>query len=313
MKSGAENTAPHPKEASMKRLIFVLFALVTLSIRAAEMENIPIEEDASDAKLNKIVIIAGSPNPANVAHQYYAGAVIMYKLLKQTPGVFPVLVKDDWPKNEKIFENAKAIVLYFDNDTKKNALVNAARVDVLQKAIEQGAGLVNFHKAFELPPESGERIQKWLGAYYNSKNSNKGHWDATLDPIPKSPVTRGMTPFKLNDGWCVGLTWLPDTKGITPLFRAPKAPKPGQPAEPVADEKEWKDVFAWTYERADGGRAYGMTGVHSHKYFEIESFRKLVINGILWAAKLEVPENGAPVSMEGIDFERNVFGKATAK
>ena len=66
------------------------------------------------------------------------------------------------------------------------------------------------------------------------------------------------------------------------------------------------EVIAWTYERAGGGRAFCFTGIDLHKNWELEDQRRLVVNGILWSAGVEVPKDGAKVEMKVGDLERHV-------
>jgi len=47
-------------------------------------------------------------------HSPRAGTAILCNMLRQTKGVYPVMARDGWPKNEKIFEGAKAVVFYLD-------------------------------------------------------------------------------------------------------------------------------------------------------------------------------------------------------
>ena len=49
---------------------------------------------------------------------------------------------------------------------------------------------------------------------------------------------------------------------------------------------------AWATERADGGRGFGFTGGHDHKNWGNDDQRKLVLNAILWTAKVPVPSIG---------------------
>jgi type 1 glutamine amidotransferase len=58
-----------------------------------------------------------------------------------------------------------------------------------------------------------------------------------------------------------------------------------------------EQIVAWTFERPDGGRSFGTTLGHFHEVWRGESFRRLIVNAILWAAKLEVPAAGAPVAL----------------
>jgi hypothetical protein len=49
---------------------------------------------------------------------------------------------------------------------------------------------------------------------------------------------------------------------------------------------------AWVYQRPGGGRGFGFTGGHSHFNWANNNFRKVVLNGIVWTAGLEVPADG---------------------
>ena len=290
------------------RFKLVLLALLALSAFIplyGEDDTIALEQDSSDPKLAKIVLIAGN-QAGNILHQYWAGTVLISKLLRQTPGIHVVVVRGGWPKNPAIFDNAKAIVLYMEGgeDGTVHPLSVPGRMDVLQKAIEAGAGLVTLHKGGAVPGEPAQKMMQWQGAVYDFKSSNKGHWTVAFQTFPQQPITRGMKPFKLNDGYCVGLNFIPEMKGVTPLLYAPKAK--GNLPSIAESSTDSKDITAWTYERPDGGRAFCFTGLHSHRYMAEESIRKLVINGILWAAKIEIPADGAKAELDPADLEKNI-------
>jgi hypothetical protein len=61
-------------------------------------------------------------------------------------------------------------------------------------------------------------------------------------------------------------------------------------------------TLAWAVERKDGGRGFGFTGDHTHKNWRIEGFRKMVLNAIVWTAKIEVPKDGVESSLGDKDF-----------
>ena len=54
------------------------------------------------------------------------------------------------------------------------------------------------------------------------------------------------------------------------------------------------EVVAWVYERPGGGRGFGFTGMHTHWNWAQDSFRKTVLNALVWIAGAEVPEGGVP-------------------
>jgi hypothetical protein len=73
------------------------------------------------------------------------------------------------------------------------------------------------------------------------------------------------------------------------------------------------EVIAWAYEGTDGTRGFGFTGADLHKSWSYESQRKLVLNAILWAAKLPVPAKGAGAKFAPESLQRNLDDKRPAK
>ena len=59
-------------------------------------------------------------------------------------------------------------------------------------------------------------------------------------------------------------------------------------------------VVGWTLERRDsnGGRSFGTTLGHFHDNFARDDFRRLIVNGILWTAHVEVPAAGADIAVD---------------
>jgi hypothetical protein len=54
------------------------------------------------------------------------------------------------------------------------------------------------------------------------------------------------------------------------------------------------EVVGWVYERPGGGRGFGFTGMHTHWNWAQDSYRKSVLNAIVWIAGAEVPPDGVP-------------------
>ena len=73
----------------------------------------------------------------------------------------------------------------------------------------------------------------------------------------------------------------------------------------VLERKEAQHV-AWAYQRGkdySNGRGFGFTGGHNHVNWGSDNFRKLVLNGIAWIAKTDVPSKGVSpgeVSVKGL-------------
>jgi hypothetical protein len=61
------------------------------------------------------------------------------------------------------------------------------------------------------------------------------------------------------------------------------------------------EIVAWALQREDGGRGFGFTGGDRHWNFANPDFQKLLLNAIIWTAKIEVPPNGIIVPAKSIE------------
>ncbi len=286
----------------MMSISFALFNLCLAPMAAPAMP--PLEQDSSDPKLVKIVLLAGKPAKGKKPgeHENFAGSVLLYKMLKQTPGVHPVLVQDGWPKNEAIFSGTKCIVLYTEGAGLQEYMP-AERWAILKKTLDAGAGIVHLHTAIDYPAKQGMEMSAYTGGFWDKSISCRGHWDTEVKNFPDHPTCRGVKSFTLNDGWLFNPHLLPDTKGIVTIAQDIAPDK----LRSTADAKKHlgrSEILGWTYE--DGKkRAFTFTGGHEQKNWKLEGLRKLVVNGILWSAGLEIPKDGAVVALneaELMDF-----------
>jgi len=49
---------------------------------------------------------------------------------------------------------------------------------------------------------------------------------------------------------------------------------------------------SWAVERNGGGRGFVFTGSDFHKNMAVDQHRRILANGILWAARIDVPSGG---------------------
>jgi type 1 glutamine amidotransferase len=257
------------------------------------------------------VLVAGRQSHGPGDHEFFAGCAILKGLLEQTPGLFVALARDGWPKNEKIFDNAAALVFYMDGRGGHPVVAKDAagdRMDRLQKHLDRGAGWVNLHYAVDYLPEHGKRVLGWMGGYYEPNYSINPHWDAVIRELPKHPITQGVKPFTLRDEWYYNMRFVDDMKNVTPILTA----IPPDDTRRTADSKSHPgrpEHMAWAYERPSGGRGFGFTGGHFHRNWADENFRRVVVNAVLWSAGLEIPEAGAKVDFDPADLNKNLDRK----
>jgi Trehalose utilisation len=162
--------------------------------------------------------------------------------------------------------------------------------------------MVAIHYAVEPTIEKGQKeFVDWMGGAFEINWSVNPHWDADFKTLPNHPITRGVKPFKIRDEWYFNMRFREGMKGVTPILSAVpdgsttnrnNGPHSGNPPMREMVARGDAQHVAWAAERADGGRGFGFTGAHFHQNWANDDFRKVMLNAILWVAKVEVPADG---------------------
>jgi hypothetical protein len=76
---------------------------------------------AADAP-KKLVLIAGKPSHPPRMHEFNAGVQLLARSLADVSSVKTEVVLNGWPKDEKVFEGAAAVVFYMDGGGKHEAV-----------------------------------------------------------------------------------------------------------------------------------------------------------------------------------------------
>jgi type 1 glutamine amidotransferase len=268
---------------------------------------------AADAK---IVLIAGGASHGPGDHEHRAGMLLLARCLNQVPGVQTVVVSNGWPTDLKVFEDAAAVAIYSDGGG-GHPFVQEGRLAVIDRLMKQGVGLGCIHYAVEVPKDNGgPEFLRWIGGYFETHWSVNPHWLADFKSLPQHPVTRGVQPFKVQDEWYYHMRFAPDMKGVTPILSAlppadtlnrPDGPHSNNPAvrKAVLEDQQPQHVM-WVFERPDGGRGFGFTGGHFHKEWGNDNFRRVVLNALLWIAKVEVPPGGVQSRVTADELRLNL-------
>ena len=202
---------------------FILTVCLSGSIAFAEADpydksGVPLEADTPDARMAKVVLLAGDPSSKPLGHEYFAGCALFADLLRQTPGVHPVIAWGGWPANEAIFDNARCVVFYMDGGDKMPFL-DERRWGLLRTLEAKGTGLVFLHQMIDFPESRREEALSWLGAVFENGVGGRGHWESSFEAFPDHPVARGLQPFTINDGWLYGLRMAANSgERLTPIL-----------------------------------------------------------------------------------------------
>src|SRR3954465_3396325 len=275
----------------------VRLVIATLTFCMAATALLGAQENTSK---RKVLFLAGKPSHGYGAHDHLAGCMLLAESLNESGLPIEANVQHyDWPKNDKVFDGIDCLVMYGDGGPGHMAMNHLAELDRLAK---KGVGIVCLHYAVEVPRgEAGDKFLDWTGGYFETDWSVNPHWTANYSNLPDHPITRGVKPFTINDEWYYHMRFREGMRGVTPILTAlppketlsrPDDPHAGNPAVRAAMARGEIQHMAWATERDDAGRGFGFTGGHFHWNWADPNFRKLVLNAIVWCAKVDVPPNG---------------------
>jgi type 1 glutamine amidotransferase len=228
----------------------------------------------------KVLFIGKAPDHAFGTHMYMHTQTMLAKCLQLTEGVETV-VSEGWPDDPATLKDVRTIVLY--SSPGAEFLLDGPGSAPLHQLMRKGVGLVTIHWASAVREKNLDRLgERWMDYLGGSWVSNYGLSTDTAmlkQLVADHPVCRGWEEYKLFDEYY-----------LKPVIKA------GTPLLQVTTKGEEVTV-GWTYERDDNGRAYATTLGHFYKNFQVEAFRRTIVNAILWSAYVEVPPEGAPVNL----------------
>ena len=274
----------------------------------------------------RIVLIAGKPSHPPGEHEFRAGCLLMQKALAGVPGITVQVYDGGWPSkmvdgarvdDNAALDNADAVLIYADGG-KGNPAIQGDRMKVIDALAARGVGLGFAHYGVEVPPgEPGQAMHRWIGGYYEDHYSVNPMWKPPFDKLPQHPITRGVGPFATYDEWYFSMRWSTDPavqKRVTPILVATpsdevrKGPyvSPKGPYDHIVAASGQAETMLWAYERPDGGRGLGFTGGHTHTNWGDPNQRRIVLNGLLWLAKVDVPAKGVVDHITAEDLTQNL-------
>lgn len=285
---------------------------MTVSFKDIELKRLKLSQNRK-----KIVLVAGKQSHGPGDHEFNAGVQLLNKCLTGEKSVLSTFYLSGWPKDTTAFDNADAILFYMDGGA-GHPVIQGDHIEIIDKLVQNGVGLGFAHYAVEVPAgKGGEAFKRWVGGHYEHQFSVNPMWSPEYKSYPDHPVTRGVKPFSVVDEWYFNMRWTDNAKGLTHILvdkpsddvrDGPYVYPPG-PYEHIKQASGRPETMMWTFERPDGGRSFGFTGGHKHQNWGEDSFRKVVLNALIWIAKVEVPANGVESSVSEEDLKQNLDPK----
>jgi type 1 glutamine amidotransferase len=331
-------TAPPTRLSSLKiktKRFFMRMniSLLALTLGTAIVFAAFVPDQATGDEPKRVVLIAGKPSHPPRMHEFNAGVQLLANCVKNRKDIKMEFVLNGWPKDESILSNADAVVFYMDGGGRHEAVLEEGRrLQLIQKLVDKGVGIGCMHYAVEIVPnQAGKEFKRWIGGHYENMFSCNPIWEPSFTNFAKHPITNGVKPFTAKDEWYFNMRFVADIPGneraaaeeiqFVPILVAspsdvvrdgpyvsPKGPYPH-----IVANKGRAEAMMWAVERANGGRGFGFTGGHFHDNWGNDSYRKVVLNAMLWLAKVEVPANGVESSVSAEQLEANLDPKPAKK
>jgi len=310
----------------MQKPLAVVHRVAWLAVLAAAFLVTTLPVRGAD---KRVVLLAGRPSHGPGQHEFRAGCMLFQKALAGYPGVTVEVITMGWPTrmvdgkpvdDNTPLENADAILVFADGG-KGNPAIQGDRIQYLDSLAKKGVGLGFAHYGVEVPAgPPGEAMHRWTGGYYETNWSVNPMWAPQIQKLPTHPVTRGVQPFATHDEWYFNMRWTPDAalkSRITPILVATpsdevrKGPyvSPRGPYDHIIADSGKAETMMWVMERPDGGRSFGFTGGHTHTHWGDPNQRRVMLNALLWIAKVEVPANGVQDKITAADLTLNLDEK----
>jgi len=284
------------RELKHQITILLLVGFLCSTVMGVDSDNVGklVSSELNHKKFNegcktKILLISSQPDHPYLMHMYLYECCLLAKCLRQNSGVDAV-VSSGWPKDGNELAKADAIVMY-SGPVADRFLHSQNAVKQLKKFADLGKGIVALHWATGvLREDNKERARLWLsllGCIYDKNQSNVMTDYARVRKLDNNhPISRGWMDFLTFDEYYLNMK---TEKGVVPLVK-------------VEIDNGKEDIVAWYHQRPDGGRSYANTLGHYHYNFANPSFLKMYLNGILWAAKYEIPKQGVKCRVSPYDL-----------
>ena len=233
----------------------------------------------------KVLFVGKQPDHPFGTHMYLHTCNMLAKCLALEDGIETV-VSDGWPEDAQMLDGVSTIVVY--TTPAAEFLFDAPHRDQVTALMKEGVGLVTIHWASSVNKDNLNRLgptwMKYMGGTWISNVGLHTGKSPLKQLKPDHPVCRGWQEYELHDEYYLN----PTIEKATPILQV------------TANDKAV--VVGWAFERPDGGRSYGTTLGHFYRNFQQEAFRRMIVNAILWTAKVQVPEGGAKVDLSETDL-----------
>jgi type 1 glutamine amidotransferase len=254
------------------------------------------------------VLLLGSPSPAESpkrvlligqgpdghpprTHEYVAGLKVLAKCLQQVRGLELATARADepWAHGPRLLQQADGVVIFLAEGAKWTQN-DPRRREALAKLASRRGGIVALH--WGIGTKDAKPIDPFLqlvGGCHGGPDRKYKVFEADAQVADSEhPIARGIKDFKVRDEFYYRLKFVKPEGAVRPVLRVAVDGRP--------------ETVAWSWQRPDGGRSFGFSGLHFHDNWRLPAYRRLVAQGVLWTLDLPIPEKGLAVDVTDEDL-----------
>ncbi len=293
------------------------------SVMSSTLSILFIAATVFAAEPTRVLIVVGPSTHPPGSHEVAAGGRLLKHCLENmsnVPDVSAELVYE-WPHEPSKLDSVSTVCFIGDTFPPQRLPGTSNTLAQLDAMMSRGCGIVCVHYATGLwgqdVGENGEHpLLGWLGGYFANKTCPHHQGiarifeSATISPAaPEHPISRGWSEFTLRDEPYINNYFGGEENQLAPNVTS-------LATSMLPPESPQQETVAWCVKRADNGRGFAIVMPHFYKNWAMDDLRRFILNGIVWTANREVPEEGvqtrlpdlktfSPASVEFVDRSKN--------
>jgi hypothetical protein len=261
--------------------------MTSLRVALALLTSALLAPGATAAPKKLLLVGQGPDGHPATTHEYVAGLKVLEKCLKGVPDLEVMSVRADepWKDGPELLARADGVVLYLAEGARWMQR-DPKRYAALKRVQDNGGGLVVLHWAMGTREAQPIADSVALFGGCHGGPDRKYAVVETQAKVADHPVASGVKDFRVKDEFYYSLKW---AKAEEPVLRV--------------EIDGASEVVAWAFERPQGGRAFGFSGLHFHDNWRLPEYRRLVAQGALWSLGLPIPKDGLAVQVDEADLK----------
>jgi type 1 glutamine amidotransferase len=296
---------------SLVAVLLAGFAPIAMAGDEASDKSTAHTPDSGSQKTHVLVVVGPSEHPPGT-HEVAATGALIERLLRESKRIDPpkVSVVSQWPDDAALLDTVSSVVFLGDFFPPSRMKDKERILQQLGEMAKRGCGMVCVHfatglKQQDVTPDGHHPLLDWTGGYFANRCAHHQSvakiFESTIEPAERPhAVLGGWKSFRIDDEPYYEMYFGPEEihERLIPFATAmipPEAPR--------------RQLVAWGIERSDGGRGAAIVMPHYFRNWLDPNMRTLILNLIVWSAKIDVPSEGVDSQLDDLKNFQTGTGK----